>query len=236
MSGPRVQTGEALPEGPPKRRVVEAMFDRIAPDYDRMNRIISMGQDRRWRRRAVAALDLEPGGRVLDVGCGTGDLCRELVHAGHRAVGIDRSAGMLGAARTDQPLVRADAEQLPFREASFDGVVSGFVLRNVVDVDTLFRACRRVLRAGGRFVALDTAAPTQRALRLGHALWFRGTIPLLGRLLAHDRDAYRYLPRSAAYLPPPPVLLERLRRAGFETVRREAMTGGAVQLIVGTRP
>jgi demethylmenaquinone methyltransferase/2-methoxy-6-polyprenyl-1,4-benzoquinol methylase len=236
MSGPRVQTGDALPEGPPKGRVVEAMFDRIAPDYDRMNRIISMGQDGRWRRRAVAVLDLDPGSRVLDVGCGTGDLCRELARAGHRAVGVDRSAGMLGAARTDEPLVRADAELLPFREDSLDGVVSGFVLRNVVELDTLFRACLRVLRPGGRFVALDAAVPTRPALRLGHALWFRGTIPLLGRLLAHEPDAYRYLPRSAAYLPAPPVLLDRLRGAGFEAVRREAMTGGAVQLIVGTRP
>ena len=236
MTGLGVAPDRALPEGPPKRRVVEDMFDRIAPGYDRMNRIISMGLDGRWRRRAVAALDLAPGARVLDVGCGTGDLCRELARAGHRAVGVDRSAGMLDAARTDQPLVRADAEQLPFSDASLDGVVSGFVLRNVVELDTLFEACLRVLRAGGRFVALDTSMPTRWTLRLGHALWFRGAVPLLGRLLAHDADAYRYLPRSAAYLPAPPILLDRLRRAGFESVRREAMTGGAVQLIVGTRP
>jgi demethylmenaquinone methyltransferase/2-methoxy-6-polyprenyl-1,4-benzoquinol methylase len=236
VTGLGVVPDRALPEGQPKRRVVEAMFDRIAPDYDRMNRIISMGQDRRWRRRAVAALDLEPGDLVLDVGCGTGDLCRELARAGYRAVGVDRSAGMLGAARTDAPLLRADAEQLPLRPGSLDGVVSGFVLRNVVELDALFAACLRVLRAGGRFVALDTAVPTAPALRLGHALWFRGTIPLLGRLLAHEPDAYRYLPRSAAYLPAPPVLLDRLRHAGFEAVRREAMTGGSVQLIVGTRP
>jgi demethylmenaquinone methyltransferase/2-methoxy-6-polyprenyl-1,4-benzoquinol methylase len=143
---------------------------------------------------------------------------------------------MLRAARTDQPLVRADAEQLPFREASVDGVVSGFLLRNAVELDTLFRACRRVLRAGGRFVALDTAVPSRPVLRVGHALWFRGMVPLLGRLVSHDAAAYRYLPRSAAYLPAPDVLIDRLRGAGFEAVRRETMTGGAVQLIVGTRP
>jgi demethylmenaquinone methyltransferase/2-methoxy-6-polyprenyl-1,4-benzoquinol methylase len=236
VSALRTAPGRTLPDGPSKQRAVEAMFDRIAPGYDRMNRIISLGHDARWRRRAVAALDLEPGGRVLDVGCGTGDLCRELTRGGHRAVGIDRSAGMLRAAGTDQPLVRADGEHLPVPDASLDGVISGFVLRNVVDLDALFRACARALRPGGRFVALETAAPRSRALRAGHALWFRQAVPLLGRLLAHDADAYRYLPRSAAYLPPPEALLDQLRQAGFVAVERQTMTGGAVQLLAGTRP
>jgi demethylmenaquinone methyltransferase/2-methoxy-6-polyprenyl-1,4-benzoquinol methylase len=224
-----------LPEGPSKQEAVEAMFDRIAPAYDRMNRIISLGQDRRWRHRAVAALGLDPGGRVLDVGCGTGDLCRELARVGHVAVGVDRSAAMLHGAGDDLRLLRGDAAQLPLRDGSLDGVISGFVLRNVVDLGAFFRACARALRPGGRFVALETAIPDRRVLRAGHSLWANQAVPLLGSLLAHDADAYRYLPRSAAYLPPPDALRERFVEAGFADVERRTMTGGAVQLLVGTR-
>jgi demethylmenaquinone methyltransferase / 2-methoxy-6-polyprenyl-1,4-benzoquinol methylase len=228
-------TAPRLPEGAAKRREVEAMFDRIAPGYDRMNRIISLGQDGRWRRRAVAALGLPRGARVIDIGCGTGDLCRALARVDYLPVGVDRSAAMLRGAGTDQALVRADADQLPLADASVDGVISGFVLRNVVDLDALFRACHRALRAGGRFVALETATPAGRVLRAGHALWANRAVPLLGRLLGGDADAYRYLPQSAAYLPPTGTLLDRLGAAGFVDVDRCTMTGGAVQLLTGTR-
>jgi demethylmenaquinone methyltransferase / 2-methoxy-6-polyprenyl-1,4-benzoquinol methylase len=224
-----------LPQGDTKRVAVEAMFDRIAPRYDRMNRVISLGQDARWRRRAVAALGLAPGARVLDLACGTGDLCRELSARGHRPVGVDRSAGMLRAAATDAPLVRGDAERLPFRDESLDGVVCGFALRNFVDLDTVFRVCARLLRPGGRFVALDAAVPHRVVLRLGNAVWFRGAVPILGRLLGRDADAYRYLPRSTAYLPDADVLRAQLTAAGFDGVRRSTMTGGSVQLLVGAR-
>ena len=221
-----------LPEGESKRVAVETMFDRIAPAYDRTNRVISLGLDRRWRHRAVASLGATPGAWVLDVGCGTGDLCRELAAAGLAAVGVDRSAGMLAAARTDQALVRADAEQLPFPDACFDGVITGFALRNVVDLDAVFHGAARLLRPGGRFVALETAVPERRAWRLGNTVWFRWTVPLLGRLLAGDADAYRYLPRSTAYLPPTPVLASRLEAAGLVEVRWHTMTAGSVQLLV----
>jgi demethylmenaquinone methyltransferase/2-methoxy-6-polyprenyl-1,4-benzoquinol methylase len=227
--------GAALPEGEEKRVAVEAMFDRIAPGYERMNRLISLGQDRRWRRRAVDALELPAGSRVLDVGCGTGDLCRELERRGYHAVGLDRSAGMLARAHTASPLVRGEAERLPLGAGRLDGIVSGFALRNVVDLTQLFAATAAALRPGGRFVALDAAAPTNVALRLGNAAWFRGAVPLLGRLVARDPAAYRYLPDSLAYLPAPAVLCSRLEAAGFTLVRRATMTGGSVQLLTGTR-
>ncbi|HEY6317448.1 MAG TPA: ubiquinone/menaquinone biosynthesis methyltransferase [Acidimicrobiia bacterium] len=224
-----------LPEGDEKRVAVEAMFDRIAPTYDRTTRVISLGLDQRWRRRAIAALDAPPGAQILDVGCGTGDLCRELVRHDLRAVGVDRSAGMLAAARVDAPLVRADAERLPFPDATFDGVITAFTLRNVVDLDAMLRDCVRLLVRGGRFVALDTAVPERLVWRVGNAVWFRGVVPLLGRVLARDADAYRYLPRSTAYLPPSAALTASLEDLGLVDVRHETMTGGSVQLLAGVR-
>lgn len=224
-----------LPTGDSKRRAVVAMFDRLAPSYDRMNRLISLGQDRRWRRRTVDALGLPLGSLVLDLACGTGELCRDLAAVGHRPLGIDLSAGMLAAARTDAPLVRGDAAALPFPAASLDGIVCGFALRNFVDLDAVFTECARVLRPGGRFAALDAAVPEHALLRAGNAVWFRGAVPLLGRVLARDGEAYAYLPRSTAYLPAPSELLRALHRAGFGGAARRTFTGGSVQLVTGTR-
>ena len=211
------------------------MFDRVAPGYDRMNRVISLGLDRRWRRRTIEALRVARGSCVLDLACGTGDLCADLGDAGHRAIGIDLSDGMLHAAHTTAPLVRGDAQTLPFADAAFDGVVCGFALRNFVDLTAMLGECARVLRPGGRLSALDAAVPEHALLRAGNALWFRGVVPLLGRLLSRDPEAYRYLPRSTAYLPPPAELLALVTRAGFTDVTRTTMTGGSVQLLTGTR-
>lgn len=228
-------TRDRLPEGAEKRREVEAMFDRIAARYDRVNRVMSLGLDRRWRREAVRALALPPGSVVLDVACGTGDLCDELVTAGHRPVGVDLSAGMLAASHTAVPLVRGDALQLPVPDASVDGVVSGFALRNVVDVAAYFAECARVLRPNGRTATLETAEPVNPLLRAGHRVWFRTLVPVIAGRLSGDRAAYRYLPRSVSYLPPTGELLALAGAAGFDGVRRRTFTGGAVQLITGTR-
>ena len=224
-----------LPEGDRKHHAVEAMFDRIAPRYDRLNRIISLGQDRRWRRHTVAALGLRPGATVLDLGCGTGDLCDVVTADRYAAVGVDFSAGMLAAAHTRSPLLRADALELPLPDASADGVVSGFALRNFVDLARFFGECARVLRPGGRLAALETGEPASPLLRAGHHLWFRRVVPLVGARLAHDAEAYEYLPRSSAYLPPPDTLLALVETAGFTSVERRTFTAGAVQLLTGTR-
>ena len=225
----------ALPRGPEKRRAVEAMFDRVAPGYDRMNRIISLGLDTGWRRRTIAALEVPRGARVLDLACGTGDLSADLFAAGHRPVGVDLSAGMLSAARVDVPLVRADAVALPFDDGAFDAVVCGFALRNFVDLGVVLRESARVLRRGGVIGALDAAVPERALLRVGNAVWFRGAVPLLGRILSRDPQAYRYLPASTSYLPGPEALVGEFAAAGFADVDRTTMTGGSVQLLVGTR-
>lgn len=236
MSTRVLGTDGALPEGDEKRRVVEEMFDRVAPDYDRVNRVISLGRDRAWRARTVEALSLAPGADVLDLACGTGDLTRDARHAGYAPIGIDISAGMLDAASAADPFVRGDCAALPFAAGSFDGILCGFALRNFVDLGTVFTESARVLRPGGRFAALDAAVPSNPVLRAGNAVWFRGAVPIVGRLLGHDAEAYRYLPRSTAYLPEPGQLREMLTSAGFVDVRRETMMAGSVQLLTGTRP
>lgn len=225
----------ALPTGDEKRVAVQAMFDRVAPTYERMNRVISLGQDHRWRRHALDALALDRGSLVVDLACGTGDLCRDLTARGLRAVGVDYSAGMLAAAHTVSPLVQGDAALLPFPDRSVDGVICGFALRNFVSLPAVFAEIARVLRPGGRFVAVDAAVPERRVMRLGNAVWFRGAVPLLGRVLARDGEAYAYLPRSTAYLPGPDVLLGTLHAAGFGGAARRTFTGGSVQMISGTR-
>lgn len=213
---------------------VREMFDRIAGRYDLLNAVLTFGLDGGWRRRAVRALALPPGSLVLDLACGTGDLCRELERAGHRSVGFDFSPGMLSRARTAAPLVRADVLGLPVGNGATDGVICGFALRNVVDLPGLFREAARVLRPEGRAVFLEVSEPERPLLRLGHSIYFRRIVPFVGGLLS-DREAYAYLPASMTYLPAPVELAGMLREAGFGDVRRAVLSGGIAQLVAGTR-
>ena len=227
-------TGAELPIGERKARAVEEMFDRIAPRYELVNRVMTLGLDAGWRRRAVRDLHLQAGERVVDLGCGTGDLCRTLARAGFRAVGVDMAAGMLARANTSAPLVRADALQLPLRDASVDGAISGFALRNVVDIAACFAEAARVIRSGGRAVFLEVSEPPNPLVRRAHALYFRRIVPMIGGLLS-DRRAYQYLPASTAYLPAPEELLRLLSDAGFAGCHRVELGAGAAQLLIGTR-
>lgn len=214
--------------------MVRSMFDAIAPRYDLVNRVMTFGMDRAWRRRTVASLGLPAGSLVADVACGTGDLCIELRKQRYRAIGFDLSAGMLSSARTKSPLAQADALRLPLKDACIDGITCGFALRNVADLDLLFEEMARVLRSGGRAALLEVATPENPLLRAGHALYFRKIVPLVGGLLS-DRKAYSYLPRSTAYLPPTQELVGKLENNGFKAVQRELMGPGAAQLITAIR-
>jgi demethylmenaquinone methyltransferase/2-methoxy-6-polyprenyl-1,4-benzoquinol methylase len=227
-------TDKALPTGQAKVAAVDGMFDAIAPRYDLLNRILTFGMDVGWRRRAVRDLRLARGSSVLDLACGTGDLCRELNDQGYRPIGVDRSAGMLAAARTTAPLLRGDCLKLPFATGSVDGIVCGFALRNFLALDPFLGECARVLRPGGRVALLEVSIPRNAVLRFGHGLYFGRVVPLVGGLLS-DRDAYRYLPRSVAYLPEGPELVSMLARSGFADASRLSLSTGIAQLLTGTR-
>jgi demethylmenaquinone methyltransferase / 2-methoxy-6-polyprenyl-1,4-benzoquinol methylase len=233
MSEPPLEP-EGLPDPSRKAQVVRGMFDRISTRYDLVNRVMTFGMDVGWRRRAVRELRLPGGALVADLACGTGDLCDELLTGGYRAVGFDFSHGMLRNAGTSAPLVEADALRLPLADGGVDGATCGFALRNVTEVTALFAETARVLRPEGRVAFLETSEPDGRLLRAGHAVYFKRIVPLIGGALS-DRDAYRYLPRSMAYLPEPARLLSMLADAGFAGVERIALGGGVAQLLVGTR-
>lgn len=231
-------SGSPLPEGPvEKREFVRAMFDRIAPRYDLLNRVISLGLDQGWRRSLLAGLRIGPGAIVLDLATGTGDLARLAAGRGARVIGIDLAAGMLRVGRRRDPqlaMVQADGAALPLPDASMDAVTCGFAVRNFADLDAVLRECARVLRPGGGLGLLEVDAPRSRLLRLGHRLHFGALVPRIGALLS-DGDAYRYLPASAAYLPDEAELCGRLGSAGFGGVRKRSFAAGAVQAVVAVR-
>ena len=234
MSAPASWNRDTLPEGDEKREAVRDMFDAIAPRYDLVNRIMTFRLDVRWRRRAVRSLGLPAGRRILDLASGTGDLCVDLARAGLRPVSVDLSLGMLRADRSGAPRVQADILRLPVPAASVDGVTCGFALRNLVDLDAFFAELARVLRPGGRIALLDVGIPHNRLVRFGNGIYFGKVVPRIGALLS-DAAAYRYLPRSVAYLPAPEEMVAMLRAAGFTDAAHADLSGGITQLLTGTR-
>lgn len=225
---------EPLPEGEAKVRAVRDMFDAIAPRYDLVNRVMTFRLDVRWRRIAVESLRLPPAALVLDLASGTGDLCQEAERQGYRPVSVDLSYGMLAADRSGAPRVQADILRLPVPTGVVDGVTCGFALRNLVELGAFFDELARVLRPGGRIALLDVATPHNPVLRWGHSVYFGQVVPRIGGVLS-DPAAYRYLPRSVAYLPPPLEMVDRLRLAGFVHVERRLLSGGITQLLCATR-
>ncbi len=212
---------------------MRSMFDAIAPRYDLVDRVMTFRMDVGWRKRTVRDLGLAPGATVVDLACGTGDLCRELTRNGLTPIGADLSFGMLANARTDAPLIHTDVLRLPFPDAALDGATCGFALRNFVDLPAFLAELARVVRPGGRIALLDVATPPNRLLRAGHSIYFGKVVPRIGALLS-DGEAYRYLPRSVAYLPEPDELMRIVRAAGFTDATRTLLSGGISQLLVGT--
>ena len=235
VEGVTTMPPDRLPQGDEKRRAVRTMFVSIAPRYNLVNRVLTFGLDRGWRRRAVRQLRLGAGAPVLDLACGTGDLCLELTSAGYRPIGIDLTFGMLSAAHTPAPLVQGDLLALPVATGSVEGAVCGFALRNLVGLEPFFAELHRVLTPGGRIALLDVSRPDNRLLRAGHQLYFNQVVPRVGGWLS-DRDAYAYLPRSVSYLPEPAEMLAMVERAGLTDIYRTQLSTGITQLITATRP
>ena len=213
---------------------VRTMLDRIAPVYDAMNRVMTVGLDQRWRR-LTAELAVRDGDRVLDACCGTGDLALADLKAGAASVvGLDFSPRMLERARRKSDAVEwleGDMLALPFEDSSFDAVTVGFGVRNVEDLEAGLRELRRVLKPGGRLGVLEITRP-RGLLRPFFRLWFDVLVPLLGKVLPGGK-AYTYLPASVRRFPGPDDLQEVMERAGFGSVTYRLLAGGIVALHVG---
>ena len=227
-------SSQELPRGEEKAVAVRSMFDKIAPRYDMVNRIMTFRMDVGWRKRTVRDLHLPKHAVVLDLACGTGDLCLDLEKADLRPLGMDLSWGRLAAARTASPLVHADALRLPVSTQSVDGVTCGFALRNFTALPPFFAELARVIKPGGRIALLEVDQPPNRFLRWGHGIYFGKVVPFIGGLLS-DRSAYQYLPKSVAYLPPEAELLALIEQAGFTQVTKRRLNGGIAQLLTATR-
>lgn len=226
-----------LPVGEDKRLAVRDMFDRIAPRYDRLNRLFTGGLDQQWRRLTLSLVGVGEGDRVLDVACGTGDFLELASQLGARAVGVDFAGGMLVKGQERLPgcaFVQGDGASLPVRDVSFDVITCGFAFRNFVSLPDVLGEFARILAPGGRLGVIDVDRPGFAPVRAMHGLYFDRVVPWVGGLLS-DRQAYAYLPRSTAYLPEAAALKSLFEDAGFRQVVRRARLLGSAQIWTAVR-
>lgn len=240
---PSTDTELPVTGGDAKRAYVRGVFEQIAPRYDLLNHVLSLNADRRWRRKAVAALGWRaaPQGRYLDLCAGTLDLAAELGNQPEFAgtvVGADFVPAMLhhGGGKSGRVVpVGADALTLPFADGTFDGATVGFGVRNLMDLDTGLREVARVIKPGGRLVVLEFTTPRWQPLRALYLGYFRQVLPRIGRLVSKHRSAYDWLPASVLAFPDPATLGSKLRDAGLAEVSWTSLWGGIVALHQGTR-
>lgn len=220
-------------------RDVAAMFDDVAGKYDLTNDVLSLGQDRLWRRAVVKAVDAKPGQTVLDIAAGTGTSSEPFADGGVNVVPADFSLGMLRVGRRRRPdlgFTAADAMRLPFADDSFDVVTMSFGLRNVASVDTTLREFLRVTKPGGRMVICEFSQPTNRAFRKVYREYLMRSLPPIARKVSSNPESYVYLAESIQAWPAQRELAEQIRAAGWESVEWRNLTGGIVALHRATKP
>jgi demethylmenaquinone methyltransferase/2-methoxy-6-polyprenyl-1,4-benzoquinol methylase len=221
-------------------REVAAMFDGVARRYDVTNTVLSMGQDRRWRRRTRQCLELETGQLVLDLAAGTGVSTAELCRSGAQAIACDFSLGMLRAGRANKrrrrvPFVAGDALHLPFADAAFDAATISFGLRNVADVPKALGELARVVRPGGRLVICEFSRPVWPPFRFVYLKYLMGALPWIARRVASNPEAYVYLAESIRVWPPQEDLARLIADAGWTDVRYRNLSCGIVALHLAER-
>ncbi|WP_245598024.1 ubiquinone/menaquinone biosynthesis methyltransferase [Haloglycomyces albus] len=210
---------------------VAAMFDRVAPKYDRTNTITFAGQDKRWRRLTREALSLRPGERCLDLGAGTGVSTAELAASGADVIGVDISIGMMREhGNRDVPLVAADATALPFADDSFDAVTGMFFIRNSNDPHAILREAYRVLKPGGRLVFLETSTPVNKVTKLGHRVFVKHLLPWASKIVSSDPEAYKYLAETTLEWPDQNSFAQWIIAAGYRKVAWRNLAGGSIAM------
>lgn len=231
-----------LPSNAEKPVYVNRMFARISPTYDLMNRLMTGGQDPSWRRLLLEMCDLPPRGSLLDVGTGTGDIAAEARrrYPHLQAIGADFTYEMMAVgkqqpARRGLPFVQADTLALPFADHQFDAVVSGFLVRNVVDRVGALAEQARVTKPGGRVVCLETTPPSNSVLGPLFQFYFFRIVPVVGGLVSGDPEAYRYLPHSTVEFPAPEEFTRMMEQAGLRNVIYRELMFGAVAIHAGVK-
>ena len=216
---------------------VARMFDGVAPRYDLMNRLLSLGQDAYWRRATTSALDIKPGQRILDLAAGTGTSSAPLVQSGAQVVAVDRSPGMVRIGQQRQPSVSfavGDGAALPFEDQTFDAVTVSFGLRNMPDPQNVLAELARVTKPGGRLVICEFSTPRASWLHALYRIWLLHVMPIIARFSANP-DSYQYLAQSIIDWPPQEVVARWLQHSGWHAVAYKNLTGGIVALHRGTR-
>jgi len=232
----------------PRKEKIEQMFDAIAPDYDRLNHLMSLGIDKRWRRRALRQIvEPERAQEILDLACGTGDFSLAIARKAHpqtRVTGVDLSEGMLAVMREKVRAAglearisaeKGDADALPFADGSFDRVTVAFGVRNFEHRETALREIRRVLRPGGRLVILELSLPSNPVVRWAYMLYFTRLTPLIGGRISGEKAAYRYLPASVLHFPGKREWMATMAACGFRAVTHRALSLGICRLYTGTK-
>ena len=232
----------------PKKEKIRQMFDGIAPDYDRLNHLMSLGVDRSWRRRALRwIVDAQRPQRILDIACGTGDFSLAIarrMHADSRITGLDLSEGMLAVMREKVEraglserisCLQGDCEAMPFADGRFDVATIAFGIRNFEHREAALREILRVLRPGGRLVILELSVPENKLLRWGYNLYFMHFVPWIGGLVSGDKAAYKYLPASVQQFPSRREWTATMEHCGYANVRHKAFTFGLCRMYTGEK-